>query len=477
MVLMMATLGQKFIAFIAFALVARLTGPNITGTYFFAVSVTSVFVTLSDLGITPVIIRAIAGAKEDADRLFGAAIRAKLLLIPVAILSSLGYGILTGQSALIMATIAIASMAMAADAIHLILYGSLRGRQNLKPEAIGMFLGQVVTATIAITAAVMGWGPIGLAVALCAGSFWNVGWSWHNAKKLGVVILKPQAMHFSALAKQALPFAIAGISVKVYSYVDSLMLQAYQGATAVGYYAAAYKMTYAMQFLPLTFSAALYPALASAFSEYDEKKLKSEFNGALKLMAAIAFPIAAGLSALAPRFMPLLYGSKYMASIPAMEVLPWVLIPIFLDFPVGALMNGSHRAHLKTMVQVSTMVINVILNAILVPMYGPVGAAWAGVFSFWALFMMGTTFTYKTAGGAWEMAWILLRSMIGAAIAYVAWKYVGGIMPFAMAAVFGGAIAIASMFVLKLITVQDVLPVWRAVKQKVSGRQDELHEE
>lgn len=473
--LMAATAGQKLVAFVAFMLVARWVGPQVTGQYFYGVSVTSVFVVLSDLGMTPVVIRAIAGGKEGSEKLFGAAIRAKLILVPIAVLASLGYGVLRGESTTIMATIAVACIAMAADAFHLLLYGTLRGRQDLRPESYGMFVGQVLSGVVAVTAAWLGWGSVGLAGALAVGSLWNVFWALLNTRKLGVRIVPAGFPDLKMLATQALPFAIAGLSVKVYSYVDSLMLQAFKGEVAVGYYAVAYKLTYAMQFLPLTFTAALYPALASAYANKEHDELRRVFTGSYRLMAAIGFPISAGLSALAPQIIPLLYGNKFAASIPAMVILPWVLLPIFLDFPIGALLNGSHRAHLKTTAMVATMLINTILNAFLVPVYGPLGAAWAGVFSFWSLLFFGMFFTYKDAGGVWTMISIMLRGIVAAAVSWFAWSMSAHYMPFIMSAVFGASIAVLSAFAVRLLTVKDLLPVWTHVRKRFR-RGDEIHE-
>lgn len=469
LLLMAATTGQKLVAFLAFTIVVRLTGPQVTGAYFYAVSVTSVFVTLSDLGMTPVVIRAIAGADESSEKLFQLAIRAKMILVPIAILASLGYGVAMHESPEIMAAIAVCCVAMGADAFHLLLYGTLRGRQDLKPEAIGMFVGQCLTATGAITAAALGYGPIGLAAALAVGSLWNVFWALRRAKPSWLPLTANLGVSFRHLAYQAMPFAIAGISVKVYSYVDSLMLNAFKGQTAVGYYAVAYKLTYAMQFLPLTFTAALYPALSEAYAKKEHDTLRKVFMGSLRLLAAVGFPITAGLSALAPRVIPFFYGAKFAASIPAMSVLPWVLLPIFMDFAIGSLLNGSNRAHLKTTAMVATMLMNTILNAILVPLYGPVGAAWAGVFSFWFLLFIGMVFTARDAGGIWNIIWILLRALFAAAMSWLAWVYVGTAMPLIMAAIFGGAVAVAMAFLVKLVTVQDVVPIWRKLRNRFSG--------
>jgi len=281
---------------------------------------------------------------------------------------------------------------------------------------------------------------------------------------------------YRRLAKEALPFGIAGLSVKVYSYVDSLFLHQFYGVHAVGLYAVAYKLTYALQFLPITFTAALYPALASAYAKKEEDEVRNTFVGSLRLMAAIGFPITAGLSALAPKIIPLLYGDAFLGAVDAFRILPWVLLPIFLDFPVGALLNATHRAHLKTGAMVTTMIINVVANAILVPKFGPVGAAWAGVLSFWILFGIGAWFTRMNTGGKWYFLSLTLRGGIAAGVSWFAWGWIGEPMPLVTTAIFGSAVAIMMAFAVGLVTVQDVFRFVRKVRPTPQNVET-LHEE
>lgn len=469
--LMGATTAQKLVAFVAFTLVARFLGAELTGVYFYSISITSIFVIFSELGITPVVIRAVAGAREDASRLLGAAFWLKLFLAPFAIIAALAYAVAFGADAMTLTTVAIACVVMTADTFHLVMYGALRGRQQLKPESFGMFVGQVLTAIVAIYAAWAGLGPVWLAVALLVGSTWNVVWAYHSMRQSDLSIGVPRRADYLTLIREATPFGIAGIAVKVYSYVDSLFIQRYYGPTHVGYYAVAYKLTYAIQFLPITFTAALYPALAAASAAKNETELRKTFTGSLQLMAAIGFPVAAGLSALAPKIIPLFYGSAFDQSVTVMRILPWVLLPIFMDFPIGALLNASHRAHLKTTAMVSTMVINILLNALLVPLYGPVGAAWAGVGSFWMLFAIGAWFTRHDAGGLLFAVTLTGRGLVAAATSWVAWFVIGGPMPLLPAAVFGGAVAVVMAFLLGFVTVDDVLGAWAQFRRR-SRRQN-----
>lgn len=476
LLLMMATAGQKVVAFAAFIIVARLLGTELTGVFFYAVSITSIFVVIADLGMTPVVIRSIAGGKKDADRLFGAALRAKWYLAPVAILFALAYAALTGADRTTFISVAIACVVMTADTFHLVLYGALRGRQNLKPEAIGMFVGQCVTATASVIAAWLGYGPIGLVTALLMGSAWNVMWAAWNLSRVSVRKTTPRAEDFRRLAREAVPFGLAGIAVKVYSYVDSLFLHRFHGAHAVGLYAVAYKLTYALQFLPITFTAALYPALSAAFAKKRIDELRNTFLGSMRLMAAIGFPITAGLSALAPKVIPLVYGDEFSGAIAAFRILPWVLLPIFMDFPIGALLNGTNRAHLKTGAMVATMAINVAANFMLVPKYGPVGAAWAGVASFWSLFAVGAWLTRENAGGIGYFVSLTVRGLLAAGASWLAWGWIGAPMPLVTTVIFGGAVAVVMGFAVGLVTVQDVLRFMRRVRPQPQNVET-LHED
>ena len=467
--LMMATTGQKLIAFVSFTVVARLLGAEMTGVFFYSISITSIFVTFADLGMTPVVIRAVAGNREDRHRLVGATLRSKAVLGPLAILGALFYAISFGADAITLTTVIIACLVMSADTIHLVFYAALRGTQNLRPEAIGMLVGQLLTAIASVTVAILGFGPVGLACALLIGSLWNVGWSGTQLQRAKFFSSKPARADYRVLAREAMPFGIAGIAVKVYSYVDSLFIQRFHGHAAVGVYAVAYKLTYAIQFLPITFTAALYPALAASYARKNEKELTETFLGSLRLMGAIGFPFSAALSALAPKIIPFFYGNAFIDAVPAFAVMPWVLLPIFLDFPIGALLNATHRAALKTTALVITMIVNVLLNAALVPAYGPLGAAWAGVGSFWGLFFIGSWFVRHEAGGLWQIAKLTGRALIGAAVIWYALMRIAGPMPLIVSAVFGGSVAVLMAFMLRFITVDDVFLAWRKFRPSVKA--------
>ena len=465
--LMVATAGQKAVTFVAFTAVARLVGAQITGEYFFAVSITSIFVTLGDLGLTPVVIRELAADEARGRATFARALRIKALLVPFATFGAIFYAWITQVDAATLFAVGLAAVfVMATDSTSLIWYAALRGRRELRFEAMGMFVGQCLTAVFGITAAYLGWGVIGLICALAVGSLWNVGWSIRKVYGLKIGPVARNMPRFRDLMQLAIPFALAGIFVKIYSYVDSLMLRHWHGSVAVGQYAVAYKLTYALQFLPLTFVAALYPGMSNAAAN-DKKALKPLLEGSLRLMLLASVPLATLLSVLAPRLIPLLYGEDFSGAILPLQILPWVLIPIFLDFPIGSLLNATRRAGKKTTAMGITMVVNVIANFWLVPTYGPTGAAIAGVISFWVLFLVGWGFVRKEVGNGW-LAWLLVRGLGAAAITWclVTWLTVPMLTAFAI--LFAVALMMVCAFVFQLLTLSDVVMVWRWLQSRVA---------
>lgn len=478
--LIAATTAQKAVSFLSFTIVARVVGPETTGIFFFAVSITSIFVTFTDLGLTPVLIREMASDEKSGRAFLGKALRLKFFLIPLAAAGVLLYGWLTGLSGTTYLAVALACFVMSADALSLIWYGAIRGKRLLRYEAMGMFVGQILTATVSISAALFGWGVVGLVFGLMAGSFWNVGWSVVQGRRLGLSPLFGSGWTIKRIVGAALPFALAGIFVKIYSYVDTLLLKQYHTASVVGHYAVAYKVTYALQFLPLAFVAALYPGMSAAASAKKTDELKTLLKGSLRLMMFASVPLAALLSGLAEPIISIVYGPEYRGSISPLGILPWVLIPIFLDFPIGSLLNATHRAPLKTTAMGVAMVVNVVMNVLLVPVYGAVGAAWAGVTSFSILSLAGFWFIRKDLRGEWGwMSTLMIRGLSAAALIWIPIRWAIPSVSWIYILIGSPIYALFILYILRLFQMEDVyrLAGWLRRKAVMPDKaEEELHE-
>src|SRR3989338_4026117 len=96
--LTLASVGQKALAFLYFLLLARTVGAEQTGAYFLALSITTMFSVLTDVGLQPVLILEVAKGREDWRSIFSATLGLKLLFtiitsgLVVGFVSVMGYG-------------------------------------------------------------------------------------------------------------------------------------------------------------------------------------------------------------------------------------------------------------------------------------------------------------------------------------------------------------------------------------------------
>lgn len=398
--LTIASTAQKVIAFTYFAYLSSFFGAGETGAYFVALGIITTLAVFEDLGLTSVLIREVAKKDFKPDHWLQRVMGVKLITIPiVVVLAIFGFDAIAqvmkwlGSTAevdtAVKTYVQIGAAIMVADTLSLSFFGVLRGLKDLRHESLGIFIGQMLTAGLGMFFMLTGMATMPLILlALMVGSIWNLCYSFVIlVKRLGLPAFKPSFVGMPAIIKMAGAFFIGAVFVKLMSYFDSFLLITLDGKEAVGNYAVAYKFTYAFQFLPLVFVAALYPEMSS--KESTGERLKKITLDAFWYMMLIGSPIIFGLWAIAPSLIDTLYDlSEYGSSIIILQTLVFVLFFIFLDFPLGSLLNAKDRQLTKTIITGVSMGVNIIANILLVPTFGGVGAAIAALCTFGVMLIL-----------------------------------------------------------------------------------------
>lgn len=393
LLLTVASVGQKVVAFAYFAFLARFLGDEtLLGAYFLALALTTTVGVLTDGGLTSVVIRDTAKDPARAPELVRNVLGWKLLFMPL----TMGVAFLLAPalhfSAQATMLVYFAIFVTFADALSGTFFGVLRGLHVVKYEALGVLVGQSLTALVGVFSLLFYALDLRLLVlALFVGSAWNALFSAYQVgRKLGFSVLVPSwSLGMRPLVWGSM-FFLAAVFVKVYSYIDSFTIKAVLGEGAVGVYSIAYKFAYAFQFLPLAFVGALYPAMSAQL--HDKVALKKTLLQGEWYLALLAAPIVFGLAALAPEVITLVYGVRYAAAAPALQALLVGLWFIFMDFPLGSLLNASGMQHKKTLTMGVAMIMNFVANMVFVRMFGVVGAGYSAILTFVTLFAAGFYF-------------------------------------------------------------------------------------
>jgi len=400
-----ALVYQKVLGFIYFALIARGLGVEVTGQYVFALSFTTIFAVLADIGFAPVLTREIAKDKTKTQKLFAQVFSVKLFI------SVLTYGLvvlfvnLLGYPGITKTLVYIAGGVMLLDSFSLIFWAVFRGRQNLKFEARGVIGHQTITVILGLAALYLGLGVKALLAATLVASLFYALYSLSLlVRKLQLklkLVYDKQTVYW--FLKTALPFALAGVFARIYTQIDTIMLSK-MGCTAqaicdahVGWYGVASKVTLALQFIPLALAASLFPAFSEQFAAAKER-LKETYEKAWRYLALLVVPLVAGVVVLAPEIISNIWGPDFLPAAQPMQILMVSLIFIFLTFPNGALLNAAGKQLTNTSYMGIAVMVNVMLNIYMILNYQMTGAAIASIASTFVLFWLGFIKSKKLIG-------------------------------------------------------------------------------
>lgn len=377
-----ALIVQKLISFVYFSYIAVKIGAGSLGSYTFALYFTTIFAVLIDIGLANVLVREVAKFKEKSQEYLTAvmAVKAPLaMLVYGAVLLTIN---LLDNPLLVRQLVYLAGIIMVLDSFTLTFYAFLRGHQNLKFESIGTIIFQLIVFISGIIIVNLTSDLRVLIIAIMLASFFNFCYSGILLKvKLGLKFLgRVDKTIVKALLLFTVPFALAAIFTRVYGYLDTVLLNQMIDAKAVGYYSIPYKIAFSLQFIPMALVASLYPAFSSYFVKSKEL-LKSTFQKSLVFLGLIGVPISLGLTALARPLMLKVYTGEYEPSILPLQILLFSLIFLFLNFPLGSLLNACNRQSRNTIHIGIVMIFNLILNLILIPKFSYNGAAIASSIS------------------------------------------------------------------------------------------------
>lgn len=384
-----ALIIQKLISFVYFSYIAVKIGAGNLGSYTFALYYTTIFAVLIDIGLSNVIVREVAKYKEKSQQYLSAvmSIKAPLSILVYAV-AALTINFLDNP-AIVKQLVYLSGLIMALDSFTLTFYSFLRGHQNLKFESIGIIIFQsVVFISGAIIVNLTNDLRI-LILAILLATFFNFCYSAMLIKiKLGLKFLFPaDKTTVKALLIFTIPFALAAIFARVYGYIDTVLLNQLIGPTAVGYYSIPYKITFSLQFIPMALIASLYPAFSSYF-EQSKQMLEKTFAKSMVFLGIVAVPISFGVIALARPLMVKVYTNEYEPSILPLQILIISLVFLFLNFPLGSLLNACNRQTRNTIHIGIVMAINIFLNILLIPRFSYIGAAIASSLSAILMFIL-----------------------------------------------------------------------------------------
>ena len=194
---------------------------------------------------------------------------------------------------------------------------------------------------------------------------------------------KSAVRNFSSteILRASFPMALSAISYFLMQSTDVLFISAYDTFESVAYYSIAVKLATVTALALISVNIVIAPKIASIYNDKNFSQLKLILKKATRINVVISLPIII-LLLFFSEYVLSTFGSNYILAKNALWIL---LIAQFFNSitgPSALYLNMTGRQKKLNVILVISLLINVVLNIILVPNFGMLGAAISTTTSF-----------------------------------------------------------------------------------------------
>jgi len=358
------------ISFLVTVLVIRYLGPEQFGLLSYAISFYGLFAAISVLGLENISIRELVKYPEKRDSILGSVFLLRLVGGIVTIILIALTLFISGERTDISILILIISTSAIFQSFSVIDY-YFRSEVRAKYSVYAMTASVLFTSSLKILLIILEAPLIYFAIVFSAEFFIAAAGFLlvYKHNKLKIINWKFQKELALSLLKDSWPLILTGLVVSVYMKIDQVMIKNMLNNVEVGYYAT----------IALTNS--LFPAIVNA------KKVSNKFyfNRMQKLydiLAWMAISIAVPVSIFSKDIIIIIFGNEFQSAAPVLTIYIWAGVAVFLGVASSQYLVTENFTKLSFSRSLIGMVINVILNLVLIPKYGIVGAAYATLISY-----------------------------------------------------------------------------------------------
>jgi len=176
------------------------------------------------------------------------------------------------------------------------------------------------------------------------------------------------------------PLLLSGMAIIIYMKIDQIMLGQMVGDQAVGIYSAAVRVSEVWYFIPMMIVASVFPVILEA-KRRSEAQYYELLQQLYDLMVWLSVSVALPMTYLSTTVVTLLFGEAFTKSGTVLAIHIWAAVFVFLGVTSGQWFLAENRQVLGFQRTALGLVVNVALNFLWIPEFGPVGAAVATVVS------------------------------------------------------------------------------------------------
>ena len=356
--------------------VARYLGPERFGLYSYAQSFVGLFATIATLGLNGIIVRELVKDETLRDDILGTGFYLKImgsLIVLILLAIAIQFTSNDQYTNILVFIIASATIFQSFNVIDFYFQSKVLSRYVVYANIISLLLSSIVKIlliiynaplitfafTVLFDSFVLACGLIYFYIRHATFKIWHLKFN----KRLALSLLK-----------DSWPLVLSGVIISIYMKIDQVMIKEMLDSQAVGQYTAAVKLSEAWYFIPMVIASSLFPAIINA----KEKSLESYYYRLQKLydlMVWSAVFIALPMTFLSDWLINILYGKQFFEAGGVLMIHIWASVFVFLGVVGNKWYIIENLQKYSFYRSLTGGIINIIMNYILIPIYGIYGAA------------------------------------------------------------------------------------------------------
>ncbi len=454
------------IPFITAPYIARVLGAELEGTYVYINSIATFFSLVAALGISSYGMREVSRARDDrymSSRLFWELSIIRYVSTALCLLLYLGYSLLSGGDLRIYLACSLTILSVGVDSNWY-----FQAMEKFKTLMVRNFAVKLVNV-LCIFLFVRDKEDLLLYVLIQGGGIF-----------LSNLLLRAQLIHhvqkiplrrlrFRHHIRETLVYFVPTIATSIYTVLDRAMLgMITQDMAANGYYERAHKIINMVMTVITSFNVVVGVRTSYLFGQDKKQEIRHHIHDTFRFMYMIAFPLAAGLCACAPTFVPWFYGEGSEQVIPLMILFSPLLFLIGTSNVLGTLyLTPSGQRARSNRAIISGAVTNFVLNLILIPLLGVYGAVISSLCAEALIAFLYLRYSCRFVSVA-RILYTGMRYLLLSAVMYVPIYLVGRVLPIGVGTTLLQVAVGVTIYALCLITTND--PAWQTMRKAIGNK-------
>jgi O-antigen/teichoic acid export membrane protein len=255
---------------------------------------------------------------------------------------------------------------------------------------------------------------------------------------------------FRQMNRFGMPLVPSALALWAINFIDRIFIAQYKGQAEVGVYSVAVRISSAIVFLMIAFRLA-WPAFA--YSIEDDREARRTYSYVLTYLVFVCSWVSLALGVLAPWLVDVLAPKhSFHRATDAVALLAFASTAYAAYTVVAIGIGRARQTQFNWIVSGAAAVVNVVLNVILIPPYGMIGAAISTAAAYLALFLGMVLNAHRVYPVGYQ--WRRVLTLVGVAVGLT---LVGSVLDVPL----GVAIVLALCYPLALLPLGFYLPAAR----------------